>query len=136
MLKKFTRCYCFFSKWKISATKVLPGPPSLLILDKSLPKSRQHQRNLLIHFWPMLPFYTPWKYQKTKGFCKGFLVFSGSIKWDDWAEMAWRPMLQSHRYNLTDFQSKSMSCFLSKMLCAICYHLHNLKNAKDTHVEV
>ena len=32
---------------------------------------------LLIHFRPMLPFYIPWKYQKTKG----FLVFSVGIKW-------------------------------------------------------
>ena len=24
--------------------------------------------NDLTHFWPMLPFYTPWKHQKTKGF--------------------------------------------------------------------
>ena len=30
----------------------------------------------LNHFWSLLPFYTPWKYQKTKG----FLVFSRGIK--------------------------------------------------------
>ena len=30
----------------------------------------------LTHFWPMFPFYTPWKHQKTKG----FLVFSRDIK--------------------------------------------------------
>ena len=33
---------------------------------------------LLIHFRPMFPFYILWKYQKTKG----FLVFSGGIKWE------------------------------------------------------
>ena len=30
----------------------------------------------------MLPFYTPEKYQKTKG----FLVFLGDIKWEHWPE--------------------------------------------------
>ena len=38
---------------------------------------------ILGHFWPMLPFYTPRKHQKTKG----FLVFSGGIKWEHWPEM-------------------------------------------------
>ena len=37
----------------------------------------------LTHFWPMFPFYTPWKQQKTKG----FLVFSGGIKSEHWPEM-------------------------------------------------
>ena len=37
----------------------------------------------LTHFWPMFPFYTLWKYQKTKG----FQVFSGAIKWEHWPEM-------------------------------------------------
>ena len=31
----------------------------------------------------MFPFYTPWKHQKTKG----FLLFSGGIKWDHWPEI-------------------------------------------------
>ena len=34
----------------------------------------------LTYLWPMFPFYTPWKHQKTKG----FLVFSGGIKWEHW----------------------------------------------------
>ena len=34
----------------------------------------------LTHFWPMFPFYTPWKHQTTKG----SLVFSGGIKWEHW----------------------------------------------------
>ena len=38
----------------------------------------------LTHFWPMFLFYTPWKHQKTKG----FLVFSGGIKWEHWLEMS------------------------------------------------
>ena len=35
------------------------------------------------HFWPIFPFYTPWKHQKTKG----FLVFSGVLKWEHWPEI-------------------------------------------------
>ena len=31
---------------------------------------------LLTHFWTMLPIYTPWKHQETRG----FLVFSGGYK--------------------------------------------------------
>ena len=31
----------------------------------------------------MLPFYTPSKHQKIKG----FLVFSGGMKWEHWSEM-------------------------------------------------
>ena len=38
---------------------------------------------ILIHFFPMLPFYTPCKYQKIKG----FLMFSGGIKRLHWEEM-------------------------------------------------
>ena len=33
---------------------------------------------LLTYFWPMFPFYTPWKHQKTSG----LLVFSGGLKWE------------------------------------------------------
>ena len=38
----------------------------------------------LTQFRPMFPFYNPWKHQKTKG----FLVFSGGIKWEHWPEMS------------------------------------------------
>ena len=31
----------------------------------------------------MFPFYASWKHQKTKG----FVVFSGGIKWKHWSEM-------------------------------------------------
>ena len=34
---------------------------------------------LLTHFWPIFPFYIPWKHQEMRD----FLVFSGSIKWED-----------------------------------------------------
>ena len=40
------------------------------------------QEYFLTHFWAMLPFYTPWKQQKKKG----FLVFPGGIKWEHWSE--------------------------------------------------
>ena len=33
----------------------------------------------------MFPFYTPWKQQKTKG----FLLFSGGIKWEHWLGTGW-----------------------------------------------
>ena len=35
---------------------------------------------LLSHSQPIFPFYTPWKHKKTIR----FLVFSGSIKWENW----------------------------------------------------
>ena len=38
---------------------------------------------LLIYFWQMFLFYTPWKHQETKG----FLVFSGVIKLEYWPEI-------------------------------------------------
>ena len=31
----------------------------------------------------MFPFYSPWKHPKTKG----FLVFSGALKWEHWTEI-------------------------------------------------
>ena len=34
---------------------------------------------LLTHFWPIFSFYIPWKHQEMRD----FLVFSGSIKWED-----------------------------------------------------
>ena len=43
----------------------------------------QRQHEILTYFWPMFPFYTPWKHQKILS----FLVFSGGIKWDHWPEM-------------------------------------------------
>ena len=42
------------------------------------------------HFWPMLSFHTSWKHQKIKGTnqkTKGILVFSGSMKWENYPEM-------------------------------------------------
>ena len=38
-------------------------------------------KTTLTHFWPMFPFYTPLKYQKTKT----FLVFSWGIKLEHWS---------------------------------------------------
>ena len=39
----------------------------------------------LTQFWPMFPFYTLLKHYKTNG----FLVFSGSIKWEHWPGMGY-----------------------------------------------
>ena len=41
----------------------------------------------LIHVWLILPIYNPWKHQKNKG----FLVFSGCIKWEPCPEMVYLP---------------------------------------------
>ena len=45
------------------------------------------------HFWPIFPFYTPWKQQKIKG----FLVFSGDLKWEHRPNMSqtWKPETRS-----------------------------------------
>ena len=37
----------------------------------------------LTRFWPMFPFYAPWKHQKSEG----FPVISGRIKWEHWSNM-------------------------------------------------
>ena len=37
----------------------------------------------LTYLWPMFPFYTHWKHQKTFN----FLVFWGGIEWEHWPEM-------------------------------------------------
>ena len=42
------------------------------------------------HFWPMFSFHTSWKHQKIKGTdlkTKGILMFSGSMKWENYPEM-------------------------------------------------
>ena len=41
------------------------------------------KRQLLNHFWPISHFIPPEKTRKLKG----FLVFSGGIKWEYWSEM-------------------------------------------------
>ena len=41
----------------------------------------------LTHFWPILPFCTPWKYQKT-------LVLRRHIKWQRWPEMGYKLFLK------------------------------------------
>ena len=55
---------------------------TLIIYEDSL-FGRQDQQKYsfkLTHFMPMISFDTPWKHQKTRG----FLMFSGSIKRDQW----------------------------------------------------
>ena len=37
----------------------------------------------LTHFWPKFQFYTPRKQLATKG----FLLFSGDMKWEQWSEI-------------------------------------------------
>ena len=41
----------------------------------------------LTHFWPMFPFYTLWKYQKTKGLSTNFIAMAGRC----WNQMKMRP---------------------------------------------
>ena len=69
--------------------------------------------NCLTLFWPMLPFYTPWKHQKTFG----FLVFSRDIKWEHWPEMGWAFKCQppqngqTHVSNLSATTDEFFGCF-------------------------
>ena len=37
-----------------------------------------YHKDVLTHFWPVFPFYTPWKLQKTEG----SLMFSRGTKWE------------------------------------------------------
>ena len=64
-------CYTFKNIHKIF--KVLLGPA----------KKNCFLVWFLTHFYPMFPFYTPWKHYKT---C-GFLVLPGGIKWEHWPAM-------------------------------------------------
>ena len=41
------------------------------------------EEKFLTHFWPILPLYTPWKYQKTKV----IFLFSGGITWEHLLEL-------------------------------------------------
>ena len=47
----------------------------LLTLSRKIPVGNILKMKLLIHFMPLVSFYTPWKHQKTKG----FLMFSGDV---------------------------------------------------------
>ena len=63
--------------YKLSArnlSKIIRG-------NYKIPLVRETKNNQ--QFWQVFPFYTPWKHLKTKG----FLVFSGSLKWENWTEM-------------------------------------------------
>ena len=50
-----------------------------------LTKDATHFVVSLTYFYAMFPINTPWKHQKNFG----FLVFSGSIKWEHWTEINW-----------------------------------------------
>ena len=63
----------------------------------------------LTHFWPMFPFYTPWKHQKTKG----FLVFSGGTKWEHWPNWVKQPS----NLHSTLFMISFFSCCLDSSHC-------------------
>ena len=56
---------------------------SAFIKKRIFREIRKYKSKGLNNFWPMFPFYNPWKHQKTKD----FLVFSGGIKWEHWPEM-------------------------------------------------
>ena len=68
----------------------------------------------------MSHFYNPWKPQKTTG----FLTFSGGIETWHWAKMGEGVKGTFER----DILGNSLV-----MLCAIWYHLYNLKIVKGTH---
>ena len=51
--------------------------------NQCLRDRRQILLLIFTHFWPMHPFYTLWKHQKTFG----FMEFSGGIKWEQWPEI-------------------------------------------------
>ena len=63
------RCICWLQKYvKSPITKSFVHNNVILVVLLTF--------NIIIHFRPMLPFNTPWKHQKTRG----FRMFSGSIK--------------------------------------------------------
>ena len=54
----------------------------LLTLSRKMPVGNILKMKLLIHFRPLISFYTPYKHQKTKA----FLMFSKGIERDQWHE--------------------------------------------------
>ena len=67
----------------------------------------------LIYFMPLVSFQTPWKHQKTSS----FLCFQGVLK--ETSVMKWaNSIMQKSVY---------------ETLCAIWYHLYNLKSVKNTY---
>ena len=78
---RFTISVYILSK-KLSAATI----PYLFEVDPETVTIRQLKLMvsfIFTHFNPMFHFYIPWKHQKTRG----FLLFSGSIEMDQWANM-------------------------------------------------
>ena len=50
------------------------------------------------HFWPMFPFYNPWKQKKIND----ILVFSGGVKWEHWPEMG-KGIIRFMQYGLHQY---------------------------------
>ena len=68
------------------------------IWRKSIPAKKFVQIHLLklTHFWPMFPFYTPWKQQKTKG-------FSGVFRGYKMGKLARNGLMRDLNSHLLDF---------------------------------
>ena len=77
-------------RWEIYQNRETPDGTVRFEMSESwkvgnfvLTEARFLQHWHLTRFRRMFPFYIPWKHQKTKG----FLLFSGGIKWKHWLEM-------------------------------------------------
>ena len=80
--KKFFRSF-----YKLTKTHFIPNPytRSVQIFSCLFWYYEKYYgcKIVLTHFWPIFLFHTPLTHKKTKG----FLVSSGGIKWEYWAEM-------------------------------------------------
>ena len=84
-------CTCFVCKEKfLKSDGVKSNDKNMIKSNDGIPSHHGSENestcflgDSLTHFRPLLLFYTPWKHQKTRG----FLMFSGGIKWDYWPKM-------------------------------------------------
>ena len=79
-IKFLIRCFEWFMLWVVGLANLMTSKhhnEKLLFSFAQLP--------MLTHFWPIFPFSTSWKHQKSVD----FLVFSGGIKREHWLKMGW-----------------------------------------------
>ena len=100
--------YPLHKKWsfslRISSVNAKPLIENFIFCIVTFHCNRFHGSFQLTHFWPMFPFYTSWKLQKTKG----FLVFSGGIKRRHWLQMGWQIVFETPQLSFS--LAKLFSC--------------------------
>ena len=75
----------------------------------------------------MVPFYTPWKHQKTKS----FLVFLGGLKWEHWPEMDYLISTLITRLIVIDIASLTVLFAIARCFVIVRSLIYNCPLRKD-----